>query len=71
MKNELVDRIANGNATLLGVDDICKRLGVSRSTLRHDLSYCGNPSVGGFSLRVVAGQQQLDLYSNKAFVGEA
>ena len=32
MKNELVDRIANGNATLLGVDDICKRLGVSRST---------------------------------------
>jgi hypothetical protein len=30
--NDLVDRIANGDATLLGVDDICKRLGVSRST---------------------------------------
>ncbi|WP_409309015.1 helix-turn-helix transcriptional regulator [Pectobacterium sp. B1J-3] len=32
MKN-LVDRIADGEATLLGIDEICKRLGISRSTL--------------------------------------
>lgn len=30
--NDLVNRIANGEATLLGVEEICKRLGVSRST---------------------------------------
>lgn len=32
MKQDLVDRIANGTATLLGIDDICKRLGISRTT---------------------------------------
>lgn len=31
--NDIVDRIANGQAELLGIDDICKRLGVSRTTL--------------------------------------
>lgn len=31
--SDLVDRIANGTAELLGIDDICKRLGVSRTTL--------------------------------------
>jgi predicted DNA-binding transcriptional regulator AlpA len=30
--NNIVDRIADGRATLLGVDDICKRLGISRTT---------------------------------------
>ncbi|WP_434717190.1 hypothetical protein P5X00_40055 (plasmid) [Paraburkholderia sp. A2RO-4L] len=30
--NDLVDRIATGQATLLGVDEICTRLGVHRST---------------------------------------
>jgi hypothetical protein len=30
--NDLVNRIANGEATLLGIDDICTRLGVSRTT---------------------------------------
>lgn len=30
--SNLVNRIASGEATLLGVEDICKRLGVSRST---------------------------------------
>ncbi|WP_224718270.1 helix-turn-helix transcriptional regulator [Pectobacterium versatile] len=29
----LIDRIADGEATLLGIDDICARLGISRSTL--------------------------------------
>ncbi|HHT3530641.1 TPA: helix-turn-helix transcriptional regulator [Enterobacter asburiae] len=31
--NDLVDRIADGTAELLGIDDICRRLGVSRTTL--------------------------------------
>ena len=30
--NSLVDRIAAGKATLLGIDDICTRIGVSRTT---------------------------------------
>ncbi len=30
--NSLVDRIANGEATLLGIEDICKRLSISRTT---------------------------------------
>lgn len=30
--NDLVDRIANGQATLLGIDEICQRLSVSRAT---------------------------------------
>ncbi|KHT34441.1 helix-turn-helix transcriptional regulator [Pectobacterium carotovorum] len=29
----LIDRIADGEATLLGIDEICKRLDISRSTL--------------------------------------
>lgn len=32
LQNNLVDRIAAGTATLLGIDDICKRLGISRTT---------------------------------------
>lgn len=31
--DNLVDRIAAGKATLLGIDDICQRLGISRTTL--------------------------------------
>lgn len=31
-QEDLVDRIAAGTATLLGIDDICKRLGISRTT---------------------------------------
>ena len=30
--SELVERIANGEATLLGINDICKRLSISRTT---------------------------------------
>jgi len=30
--NDIVNRIAEGRAELLGVEEICKRLGVSRST---------------------------------------
>jgi hypothetical protein len=30
--NDLVNRIAEGKAQLLGIDDICQRLGVSRTT---------------------------------------
>lgn len=30
--NDIVDRIARGEATLLGIDDICDRLGISRTT---------------------------------------
>ena len=30
--NDLVDRIAAGEATLLGIDEICTRLGISRTT---------------------------------------
>lgn len=30
--NDLVNRIAEGKATLLGAEDICTRLGISRST---------------------------------------
>lgn len=30
--NDLVDRIAAGTATLLGIDEICSRIGVSRTT---------------------------------------
>ena len=30
--NTIVDRIATGKATLLGIDDICTRLGISRTT---------------------------------------
>jgi len=29
---DIVDRIATGKATLLGIDDICTRLGISRTT---------------------------------------
>jgi predicted DNA-binding transcriptional regulator AlpA len=32
-QKSLLDRIAEGEATLLGVDEICKRLSVSRATL--------------------------------------
>jgi predicted DNA-binding transcriptional regulator AlpA len=32
MSKSLVDRIADGEAILLGVEDICKRIGVSRTT---------------------------------------
>ncbi len=32
MSKSLVDRIAEGEATLLGVEDICTRIGVSRTT---------------------------------------
>lgn len=31
--NDLVERIAAGKATLLGIDEICQRLGISRTTL--------------------------------------
>jgi hypothetical protein len=30
--NDIVNRIANGQATLLGIEDICTRLGISRTT---------------------------------------
>lgn len=30
--NDLVNRIAEGKAQLLGIDDICQRIGVSRTT---------------------------------------
>lgn len=30
--NDLVNRIAEGRANLLGIEDICQRLGISRST---------------------------------------
>jgi hypothetical protein len=30
--NDLVNRIAEGKANLLGIDDICQRIGVSRTT---------------------------------------
>lgn len=30
--SELVNRIANGEATLLGINEICKRLNISRTT---------------------------------------
>lgn len=44
---DLVDRIATGKATLLGVDDICVRLGISRSTFdRWVRNGVGNGSSG-------------------------
>lgn len=30
--NDIVNRIANGQATLLSIEDICTRLGISRTT---------------------------------------
>lgn len=30
--NDIVERIANGQAQLLGIEDICTRLGISRTT---------------------------------------
>lgn len=45
--SNLVDRIANGDAILLGVDDICKRLGVSRTTFDRWVRNGGAKSVTG------------------------
>lgn len=43
---DLVDRIANGKANLLGIDDICKRLGISRTTFDRWVKNGGGKSVG-------------------------
>ncbi len=52
--NDLVNRIANGEATLLGVEEICKRLGVSRSTFERWVRN-GGGKTGNVSLAAVAG----------------
>ena len=52
--NDLVNRIANGEATLLGVEDICKRLGVSRSTFERWVRNGGGKAAGGVSVAAVA-----------------
>lgn len=46
MKQDLVDRIANGTATLLGIDDICERLGISRTTFDRWVRNGGRKTLG-------------------------
>ncbi len=45
--NDIVDRIANGQAQLLGIDDICTRLGVSRTTFDRWVRNGGGKALGG------------------------
>ncbi len=47
--NDIVDRIANGKATLLGVEEIITRLGVSRSTFDR---WVKNGAAGGAGLKL-------------------
>jgi hypothetical protein len=42
-KEELIDRIANGEAELLDIGEICKRLKISRSTLERVRETPSNP----------------------------
>jgi len=46
MGKSLVDRIAEGEAVLLGVEDICKRIGVSRTTFDRWVRNGGGGSTG-------------------------
>jgi predicted DNA-binding transcriptional regulator AlpA len=65
MKKSLVDRIAEGEAILLGVDDICKRIGVSRTTFdRWVRNGGGNPSNLNSSVFGNTGTRLSDLASN-------
>lgn len=48
--NDIVDRIANGEAQLLGIEDICNRLGVSRTTFDRWVRNGGGKTMGSKSL---------------------
>ncbi len=51
--NDLVNRIAEGKAVLLGVEDICNRLGVSRTTFDRWVRN-GNPLSGNSLAKTVS-----------------
>ncbi|MCH8622926.1 hypothetical protein [Undibacterium sp. TS12] len=46
---DIVDRIASGQATLLGIEDICTRLGVARSTFDRWVRNGSGSTAGGHS----------------------
>ena len=69
--NDLINRIANGEATLLGVDDICKRLGVSRSTferwVRNGGAKTGGVDVAAMLSSALSGkpvQEVIDIFDS-------
>lgn len=76
--NDIVDRIANGQAQLLGIDDICTRLGVSRTTFDRWVRNGGGKALGGsktlggsISLPAhiatrIAGQTMMDQMENSS-----
>lgn len=47
--NDIVDRIANGSAQLLSIDDICTRLSISRTTFDRWVRNGGGKNIGGKS----------------------
>ncbi len=57
----IVDRIASGQATLLGIEDICTRLGVSRTTFDRWVRN-GSGGAGGGQI-TVAGQVVKSLFN--------
>jgi transposase-like protein len=69
--NDIVDRIANGQAQLLGIDDICTRLGVSRTTFDRWVRNGGGKALGGKSLAEhvvtsIVGQTVMDQMENSS-----
>lgn len=66
--NDIVDRIANGQATLLGIEDICTRLGISRTTFDR---WVRNGSPRKSSLRELAAGKSLDSTFHAKSIAES
>jgi predicted DNA-binding transcriptional regulator AlpA len=68
--NDIVERIANGSAQLLGIDDICQRLSISRTTFDRWVRNGGgkNPgnkiTVGSLVADSIMGQGYADRLEN-------
>ncbi|KVS62778.1 MULTISPECIES: helix-turn-helix transcriptional regulator [Burkholderia cepacia complex] len=66
--NDLVNRIAEGKAQLLGIDDICQRLGVSRTTfdrwVRNGGGKTGSTTLADLVGSSIAGRGMADAAAN-------
>src|SRR5471032_2319441 len=63
--NDLVNRIAEGKANLLGIDDICQRIGVSRTTFdRWVRNGGGKTGIAGAAMRSFIGNSVIDAANN-------
>lgn len=66
--NDLVNRIAEGKANLLGIDDICQRIGVSRTTfdrwVRNGGGKTGTTGIAELAARSFIGNSMIDAASN-------